>query len=289
MGNKPNKSFNMVIRPKRSLSPEHPEEEPRDPKRQKVQDPAEENINTVRNESNESQQERFEDTNMEGVDDSEEYADTLSRSGKGDSPQKQFDDQSMEDSDSEDETDSLRQSGENDNPTQAPMPHESDEGEEAEEEHGELILSGWTPVNPGRRRSATKHSDSTGETPRQALPQAPEGSSPAPLFTNWLSPKISAAEIRRQCSSRNPPIRIPTRMLAKEVKSKYGLMLMELDKENADPPFEAKNEEEEEEILDVEEPDVETAPVEAQDDDEENDVENSDVEMAEESEESEDE
>jgi len=75
----------------------------------------------------------------------------------------------------------------------------------------------------------TTDSDGNEDSPRHALPRSPKTKTSKPTV-NWLSPTISAAAIRRECASRIPIIRIPTRMLAKEVKAKYGPMLMQLNK-----------------------------------------------------------
>jgi hypothetical protein len=75
----------------------------------------------------------------------------------------------------------------------------------------------------------TTDSDGNEDSPRHALPRSPK-TKPSKPTVNWLSPTISAAAIRRECASRIPIIQIPTRMLAKEVKAKYGPMLMQLNK-----------------------------------------------------------
>jgi hypothetical protein len=118
-------------------------------------------------------------------------------------------------------------------PMEAYEPYHKDEiieDEEKEDEHEEVVENVFTPINKPRSKVPIVDSDNTKGEPRRTLPQSPEILSSTPLI-DWMSPKVSAAAIRRECASRVPSIHIPSRLLAKEVKSKYGSILMELDKE----------------------------------------------------------
>lgn len=179
---------------------DHADEPSRNPKRRKVEVLAEEILNPI---SDEDLVESSHDTNMEDVGGSEE------------------------------DIDSATEIAEDDLPEQVYNPHEPDTSEGGKVERAAAILNSFTSINKGTKRKATIDSDDMEKTPRRALPRSPELPGPAPPLVDWLAPKISAAQIRRECGARIPPIHIPNRMLAKEVKSKYGTMLLDLDNKKA--------------------------------------------------------
>ena len=110
------------------------------------------------------------------------------------------------------------------------IPHTRDESEEEESAYGGEFVNVFVAVNGSGPKPIIADSNSSEDSPRHALPLSPEVHSSEPII-DWLSPKASAAAIRRECASRIPRIQIPARMLAKEVKDIYGPMLMELQKE----------------------------------------------------------
>jgi hypothetical protein len=100
-------------------------------------------------------------------------------------------------------------------------------------EIGVAVLNDFTPINRPRIKIPIGESHDAETALRNALPDPPESPYLSPLV-HWLASGISAAEIRRECASRMPPIHIATRLLAAGVKSKYGAMLSRLEQKKSD-------------------------------------------------------
>jgi hypothetical protein len=143
-------------------------------------------------------------------------------------------DANLEDTgDRERNIEALRRYANDDMETHIIVSYTADECDQMETGYGAGVLNDFTPINRPRIKVPVGDSHGVESAPRHALPDSPESLYQSPLI-DWLAPGISAAEIRRECASRMPPIHIATRLLAAEVKSKYGAMLTRLDKEKSD-------------------------------------------------------
>lgn len=111
--------------------------------------------------------------------------------------------------------------------------YNKDDDQNEDSKHQEAYVNTFTPINKPKSKLPIMDSDDIGEESRHALPQSPGTHGPPPII-DWTASGISATAIRRECGARVPPIYVPSRLHASEIKSKYGPMLMDLDKERGD-------------------------------------------------------
>lgn len=126
----------------------------------------------------------------------------------------------------------LRATAKSKMPEKTYQPYDNEEEEDDDDEHleQEPSVNSFTPVN--KRRSKILIEDPEDESENDASPH-PGAEGPDPVV-DWTASNMSAAAIRRECAAREPPIRIPSKLVAKEVKAQYGPILMEQDKNERD-------------------------------------------------------
>jgi hypothetical protein len=118
-------------------------------------------------------------------------------------------------------------------PRTAYQPYNKTENAGKESELQEAYVNTFTPINKPKSKLPIMDSNDIGDGSRHPVPYSPGASGPQgpPPIIDWTASGISAAAIRRECGARVPPIYIPSRLHVNVIKSKYGPMLMELDKE----------------------------------------------------------
>lgn len=101
--------------------------------------------------------------------------------------------------------------------------------ENDDDEHLGPYANNFTPINKPRSRNPIEDPE---DDPKDAL--APLGVHIPRSLIDWTAPNISAAAIRRECVARKPSIHVPAKLLARKVKTEYGPILMELDRNPRD-------------------------------------------------------